>query len=114
MNSAKLTRTYGIFLAAAGLWPVAHMRSFEAVTGPKADRWLVKTVGLLLASIGGTLLAGSRGARPPRELLGLGLTTALSLGAIDLYYGLRGRISRIYLLDGLLQGVAATGFARAR
>jgi hypothetical protein len=37
------------------------MPSFEAVTGPKRERWLVRTVGVLVLAIGGTLtLAAAR------------------------------------------------------
>jgi hypothetical protein len=28
-----------------GVWPIPHLQSFEAVTGPKKERWLVKTMG---------------------------------------------------------------------
>jgi hypothetical protein len=28
-----------------GVWPILRLRSFEAVTGPKKERWLVKTMG---------------------------------------------------------------------
>ena len=41
------------------------MRSFEAVTGPNRDEWLVKTVGALVGVLGGGLLwAGARGRVP--------------------------------------------------
>jgi hypothetical protein len=37
---------------------------FEAVTGPKADYWLVRMVGLLAVVIGLTIGIGARAARP--------------------------------------------------
>jgi hypothetical protein len=38
-----------------------HIRSFEMIRGPKADKWLVKTVGILGSAIGGVLItAGTR------------------------------------------------------
>jgi hypothetical protein len=40
--------------------PLVHYRSFTAITGPKIDDWLVKTVGLLVASMGTALLVGGR------------------------------------------------------
>ena len=46
----------GVYWAPFGLWPLVDMRSFEAVTGRKRDRWLVNTVGLLLASLSQLLL----------------------------------------------------------
>ena len=36
----------GAYYVASGLWPIFHRRSFEAVTGPKKDWWLVVTVGV--------------------------------------------------------------------
>ena len=40
------------FYVASGLRPIVSMRTFEKVTGPKTDEWLVKTVGLLIAVSG--------------------------------------------------------------
>lgn len=85
------------FYLVTGLWPLAHMPSFERITGPKLDDWLVYTVGLLLASIGATLWAGSR--RPTTPTVMLAVLAALSLAAIDTFFALAGRISSIYLLD---------------
>ncbi len=42
----------GALYVATGVWPLLHMPSFEAVTGPRLERWLVQTVGVLVASIG--------------------------------------------------------------
>jgi len=39
----------GLCYPLTGLWPLVSLRSFEKVTGPKADDWLVKTVGALIA-----------------------------------------------------------------
>lgn len=93
----------GATYVASGLWPVVHLRSFAAVTGPKPEGWLVKTVGLLLASIGATLVAGARapGAQRPTRLLGA--TSAGALAAIDLFFASKRRISPVYFLDAALQ-----------
>jgi hypothetical protein len=32
-----------------GLWPLVSIGTFQQVTGPKTDLWLVKTVGVLIA-----------------------------------------------------------------
>ena len=51
----------GAYYAVTGLWPLIHMRSFEAISGPKRDQWLVKTIGLLLTAFSSVLLlAGMR------------------------------------------------------
>ncbi len=49
----------GAFWLASGAWPLVHYPSFEAVTGPKEDDWLVKTIGGLIAVVGATLLRGA-------------------------------------------------------
>jgi len=88
-----------------GIWPVISLRTFEAVTGPKADGWLVRMVGLLAAVIGATIgVAARRGQRTP-ELLVLAFGSALAFAAIDLVYALGGVISAIYLADAALQGI---------
>src|SRR5436853_4881989 len=89
----------GIYFAATGVWPLIDMRSFEAVTGPKVDQWLVRTVGVLVAAIGGALIAaGARRAVTP-ELAGLAVGSAAALGVIDVVYATKGRISKVYLAD---------------
>lgn len=102
----------GIFYVATGLWPILHMRSFEAVTGPKVDRWLAKTTGGLIAAVGVALIAGAR-ARPTRALHWLGVGSALALGISDVVYTLRGRISKAYLADAAAEGVIVGGWALA-
>lgn len=103
---------HGLFLVAAGAWPVVHLESFEAVTGPKADDWLVKTIGGLLATIGAALVAGSLERPPPRSLRLLGAGTALTLGAADVVYVGKGRISPVYLADAAVQALFARSWLR--
>jgi hypothetical protein len=87
-----------------GLWPLVHLSSFEAVTGPKTDDWLVRTVGLLAGAIGATLaVAAARQTTRSPEVVVLAASAALAFGAIDLWYGLSGRISPIYLADAAVQ-----------
>jgi hypothetical protein len=91
----------GDFYLVTGIWPLLSIRSFEWVTGPKRDRWLVKTVGVLIAVIGGvTALAGHRKRVTP-EIALLAGGSAAGLAAIDVVYVRRGRIRPIYLLDAI-------------
>lgn len=96
----------GLYFLATGIWPLLSMRTFEAVTGPKVDRWLVKTVGVLVAVIGVSLLADAR--RPSRRSHVLGVGSAAALAGVDVVYSLRGRISKIYLLDAVLEALLVT------
>ena len=47
------------YYIASGVWPIIHISSFERITGPKLDKWLVKTVGILVTVIGATLAAAT-------------------------------------------------------
>src|SRR3954451_22462608 len=87
----------GVYFAATGIWPIVDMRSFEAVTGPKVDKWLVRTVGLLVAAVCGALRSGRARRAVPPEIAGLAIGQAAGLGRIDVIYASRGRISKIYL-----------------
>lgn len=99
-----ILRTQAVFYVLTGLWPLVHLASFERVTGPKVDDWLVHTVGLLAATIGATLWVGARTERPVGAVVLLAILSAASFAAIDLTYALSGRISAIYLLDALVEG----------
>lgn len=79
------------------------MRSFEAVTGPKVDRWLVKSIGSLISVIGCSLLVGAREQPTPPSLKTLAVGSALALGTADVVYVAKGRISRVYLLDAVAE-----------
>jgi hypothetical protein len=108
-----LARAHGCFNVASGLWPVLHRASFEAVTGPKVDYWLVRTVGGLMVANGAVQLAsaGTRDGRRTAGLLGVG--TATVLAAVDLAYAPPGRIRRVYLLDAVLEGAWVAAWWRS-
>ncbi|HEX6433808.1 MAG TPA: hypothetical protein VFZ87_06185 [Gemmatimonadales bacterium] len=95
----KLALIQGVFYVLTGVWPLIDIVSFQVVTGPKVDLWLVRTVGVLVTVIGVVLLSASRSRRITREILLLAVGSALGLAAIDLVYALSGRISAIYLAD---------------
>jgi hypothetical protein len=116
MRTAALVQ--GAFFAVTGLWPIAHYRSFERVTGPKVDDWLVKTTGGVLAAVGATLLASAlrRPTRRPRRsnLRTLGMSTTAALALADLVYVARGRIPRVYLIDAAAEAVLFALWLRER
>jgi hypothetical protein len=109
----RLAVGQGLFYVATGLWPLVDIDSFQRVTGPKTDLWLVKTVGVLVTVIGGTLLASAfRGSRAPEVAL-LGAGSALALAGIDTVYATKGRISPIYLADAAVEVGIAAGWGAA-
>lgn len=92
-----------VYFLVTGLWPIVSMRSFEGVTGPKVDRWLVRMVGLLAACDGAAIAAGLGAKAPSRETQVLAVGSALAFAAIDLVYVCRRRISLIYLGDAVIE-----------
>jgi hypothetical protein len=38
----------GLYFLMTGLWPLVSIGTFQHVTGPKIDLWLVNTVGVLV------------------------------------------------------------------
>lgn len=93
----------GIFYVLTGVWPLVSLETFLAVTGPKVDLWLVKSVGLLIAVIGATLLLGVRRRRIGPELVFLAAGSAAGLAGVDLVYALADRIWDVYLLDAVVE-----------
>ena len=95
MNATqRIALAQGAYFAATGVWPLVHMRSFEAVTGPKVDKWLVRTVGVLVGIVGGVLVSAAARKRITGEVAALGAATAAGLGAIDAIYASKQRASR--------------------
>jgi hypothetical protein len=91
------------FYLATGIWPLLSMNTFEKVTGPKTDKWLVKTVAMMINVVGVVLaVAGSRRRIAP-EIPLLAAGSALALTAIDVVYVSKKRISKIYLLNAVAE-----------
>jgi len=114
-SSAEAVALQGAYYLLTGAWAVLHRRSFEAVSGPKSDYWLVRTVGLLAVSIGTALVLGTRRERPSPGTVALSVSTGASFTAIDLAYVASRRISPIYLADALVHGgLAAVAVTKLR
>ena len=104
----------GVFFLTSGLWPVVSIGTFEKVTGPKRDDWLVKTVGLLIATTGAALLTcGLKGRKVPEDLRRIAAGQAAVLGGVSLFYSLKGTLSKIYLLDTLVESSVVGAWAAA-
>ena len=104
----------GAYYLATGTWAVVHRRSFEAVTGRKTDYWLVRTVGLLAAAIGGCLVSAARRDRPPRDAVLLAAAAGTAFSTVDVV-GVASRVLRpVYLGDAALHLALAASVAQAR
>jgi hypothetical protein len=88
-----------IYFLVAGIWPIADIQSFIAVTGLKTDIWLVKTVGLLISISGLAILSATIRNRLTMEIILIAILTGGALSFVDIYYAWTDVISEIYLLD---------------
>jgi hypothetical protein len=102
-GAIRLAWAQGIYFLVTGIWPVVSPGTFQWVTGPKVDVWLVKTVGLLIAVIAVALLLAARRKRVPPEIRFLAWGSAAALAAVDVVYALADRIWDIYLLDAMAE-----------
>lgn len=86
-----------------GIWPLIHYPSFEAVTGPKTDKWLVKTFGAILALVGLQLLTAAITGNYHFTIAIAGAGSAFILLLADIIYVAKKVISRIYLADAAVE-----------
>jgi hypothetical protein len=101
-----------VYYVLTGVWPLVHLSSFELVTGPKTDDWLVHMVGLLALVIGLAVgVAAAQGRVHTPEITTVAAGAAIAFAAIDLWYGLSGHIAPIYLADAAVEGVLLVGLA---
>jgi hypothetical protein len=111
----RLALLHGVYYLITGAWPLLSMRTFQWVTGPKVDRWLVRMVGILAAVIGGALVRDGPGRDATRRPdAGLAVASALGFTAVDVVYVARGRISRVYLLDAVMELGLVVAWLRRR
>ena len=100
----------GLYYFITGLWALLSMRTFEKVTGPKTDHWLVKTIGLMLVVIGLALITGGVRKTITPEMAVLGVGTAGALLGIDVFNVSIKKIPRIYLLDAVAELILIVGW----
>lgn len=92
-----------MYILVTALWGLVHIESFMAITGPKTDIWLVKTVSALLLPVAVCLGTFHFIRTELRPAVVLGSLTAIAFIGIDFYYSLTNVISDVYLADGFLQ-----------
>jgi len=93
----------GLYYLTTGIWPILDISSFQAVTGPKYETWLVQTVGVMIAVVGLTLLIAARKLRAGASTAVLAIGSAVVLAVVDITFVARRDISPIYLLDALAE-----------
>lgn len=103
----------GLYFLVTGIWPLISMRTFLAVTGPKTDLWLVKTVGLILAVIGAVLVYAQLAAAVNPPVIALAAGAAASLALVEIVYVAKRVIPPIYLGDAAVELVLIAWWAIA-
>ncbi|CAN5449566.1 hypothetical protein BH23BAC3_BH23BAC3_25320 [soil metagenome] len=103
INMTRLAIFQGGFYMLTGIWPILHMDSFIAVTGPKADLWLVRTVGMLIFFIGAGILTAGIRKQISISIIIIAAGAAFGLMVIDVTYVWLNVISPIYLLDAVIE-----------
>ena len=106
----KVWQAHVAYDAVTGVWPLVDMASFEAITGRKTDRWLVKTVAVLVLVTGGVIGAAGARQRITPEIAALAIGSSAALATIDVVYVSKRRISRVYLLDVVASLALITGW----
>lgn len=100
----------GLYYFISGVWPLLSMTTFQIVTGPKVDIWLVKTVGSLLMVTGLVLIVVAIRRRISLEIVILAIGNAFVLTVTEVIYWFNGTISAIYLLDAVVEVLLIIGW----
>ncbi len=95
------------YYISTGIWSLVSISTFQMVTGPKTDIWLVKTVGLLVIVSGLVILYSAVKRSFPLETVLLGAGNAVALACIEIFYFWAGTISLVYLLDAVVEIIFA-------
>ena len=91
----------GLYYIVAGLWPLVDLRSFEALTGPKPDRFVVEATGLLFAASGAALAVGAVARGQDRSSRILSALVPMTSTFVALRH--RPQVRAVYLADAAAQ-----------
>ena len=92
-----------LYFLVTGIWPLLSISTFEAVTGPKTDDWLVQTVGVLITVIAIVIAVAAVRQNITFEIILLAIGSALGLAIVDLVFVAQRRISPVYLVDAVAE-----------
>ncbi|MGV9013135.1 MAG: hypothetical protein ACOH13_11120 [Flavobacteriales bacterium] len=90
---------HALYLLIGGAWPLLSLRTFEEVTGPKSDHFLVRTVALILVLVASILFTQRK---PPVERSAVFTAMGISciLGSVALFSAAGGWVWKVYFIDG--------------
>jgi hypothetical protein len=100
-----LAGIHASYFVVTGLWPLLSRGTFERVTGPKEDFWLVRTIGGLAAATGVALGIGVIRGKREHESVVLAIGASLVFTIADVRAARTE--SRVYLADAAVQAILA-------
>jgi len=106
-----LAKGQGAYYLIGGMWPLLHMQSFEAVTGPKDDSWLVRSVAGILVVVGAILVHDAARGDVAKSVRFLAAGVSAVLAIVALFSSLAGFISWLFFFDGLAHMAFALAWA---
>ena len=92
---------HGLYFALPSIWPLVHMPSFLAVTGPKTDLWLVQTVAVLLLVISSVFITAALYGEYQTYLGVLAVGSTVAMAGVDIYFATQDVIWDTYLIDAV-------------
>ncbi|HEV7918369.1 MAG TPA: hypothetical protein VGO97_02225 [Solirubrobacterales bacterium] len=113
MKRSSILRFQSAYYGLTGVWPLISIETFERITGPKLERWLVRTVGAVVGVQGAGFWIAAHEREATRSTAVIAAGSALALGAIDGVYVAKRRISPVYLVDAVIQSVFVVAWLTA-
>ena len=110
LSPRKLAALHAAYYVVTGAWAVVDRRSFERITGPKHDYWLVRLVGGLAVAVGASLGSAVVSGRRRQDDTTLALATSIAFVVADGYAARS--VSRVYLGDVLLHAIFLPAWIR--
>ncbi len=90
---------HALYLLIGGAWPLLSLPTFEEVTGPKSDHFLVRTVALILVLVASILFA-QRKSPVERSAVFMAMGVSFILGSVAWISAAGGWVWKIYFIDG--------------
>ena len=79
----NVLRLQAAYYTLTGIWPIVHIDTFGAIYGPKLERWVVRTLGGVIAAVGASLWTAAHRSKPGPETIVLAVVSAAALGVSD-------------------------------
>ena len=110
MSPRTLAALHASYYVVTGAWAIVDRTSFERVTGPKRDYWLVRLVGALAVAVGASLGSAIATGRRRRDDTTLALAASLAFVVADVHAARA--VSRVYLGDVVVHAIFVPAWLR--